>query len=87
MQRLFALLAALVTAALLPAAAVDSIISAVTVYTDRAAVTRTAAVDLPTGTTVLVFTNLPQALQERSLQVSARQAFVDFSTNPRVQEL
>jgi uncharacterized protein (TIGR02231 family) len=100
MKRLLTLLAALATATLLPAAAVDSTISAVTVYTDRAVVTRTATVELPTGTTELVFANLPQALQERSLQVSgrgtaqamildvsARQTFVDFAANPRVQEL
>jgi uncharacterized protein (TIGR02231 family) len=100
MKRLLTLLAALATAALVPAAAVDSTISAVTVYTDRAVVTRTATVELPTGTTELVFANLPQALQERSLQVSgrgtaqamildvsARQTFVDFAANPRVQEL
>jgi len=100
MKRLLTLLATLATAALLPAAAVDSTISAVTVYTDRAVVTRTASVELATGTTELVFANLPQALQERSLQVSgrgtaqamildvsARQTFVDFAANPRVKEL
>ena len=96
--RLFALLSLVPLAAL--AAPVNSAISAVTVYTDRAVVTRTATVDLPGGTTELVFANLPQALNERSLQVSgrgtaqalildvsAKQIFVDFTPNARVKEL
>ena len=49
----------------LNAAPVNSTISAVTVYTDRAVVTRSATIDLPGGTTELVFANLPQALNER----------------------
>ncbi len=96
--RLFALLSLVPLAAL--AAPVNSAISAVTVYTDRAVVTRTATVELPGGTTELVFANLPQALNERSLQVSgrgtaqalildvsAKQIFVDFTPNARVKEL
>lgn len=96
--RLFALLSLVPLAAL--AAPVNSAISAVTVYTDRAVVTRSASVDLPGGTTELVFANLPQALNERSLQVSgrgtaqalildvsARQTYVDFTPNARVKEL
>jgi uncharacterized protein (TIGR02231 family) len=96
--RLFALLSLVPLAAL--AAPVNSAITAVTVYTDRAVVTRTATVDLPGGTTELVFANLPQALNERSLQVSgrgtaqalildvsAKQTFVDFTPNARVKEL
>ena len=84
----------------LGAAPVDSTISAVTVYTDRAVVTRTASVELAAGTTELVFANLPQALNERSLQVSgrgtaqalildvsAKQTYVDFTPNARVKEL
>ncbi len=84
----------------LGAAPVNSTISAVTVYTDRAVVTRSASVDLPGGTTELVFANLPQALNERSLQVSgrgtaqalildvtAKQTYVDFTPNARVKEL
>ena len=56
--------------------------------------------DLPGGTTELVFANLPQALNERSLQVSgrgtaqalildvsAKQTYVDFTPNARVKEL
>jgi len=84
----------------LGAAPVDSTISAVTVYTDRAVVTRTATVELTAGTTELVFANLPQALNDRSLQVSgrgtaqaiildvsAKQTYVDFTPNARVKEL
>jgi uncharacterized protein (TIGR02231 family) len=84
----------------LRAAPVDSTITAVTVYTDRAVVTRTASVALPGGVTELVFADLPQALNERSLQVSgrgtasalildvsAKQTYVDFTPNTRVQEL
>jgi len=85
---------------LLPAAPLNSTISAVTVYTDRAVVTRTATVDLAGGTAELVFANLPQSLNERSLQVSgrgtaqalildvsAKQTYVDFTPNARVKEL
>jgi uncharacterized protein (TIGR02231 family) len=91
----------LFTAALqLTAAPVDSRISAVTVYQDRAVVTRTATVQLTGGTTELVFANLPQALNEQSLQVSgkgtaaatildvsAKQTFIDYTPNARVKEL
>jgi len=86
--------------AALSAAPVSSTISAVTVYTDRAVVTRTATVELAGGTTELVFANLPEALNERSLQVSgrgtaqalildvsARQTYVDYTPNARVKEL
>jgi hypothetical protein len=84
----------------LRAAPVDSRISAVTVYQDRAVVTRTAAVQLTGGTTELVFANLPQALNEQSLQVSgkgsaaatildvsAKQTYVDYTPDARVKEL
>lgn len=84
----------------LAAAPVDSRITAVTVYTDRAVVTRTAATELAAGTTELVFANLPEALVDQSLQVSgrgtahaaildvsARRTFVDFTPNARVKEL
>ena len=96
--RLLSLLALVPLA--LAAAPVSSTISAVTVYTDRAVVTRTATVDLAGGTTELVFANLPEALNERSLQVSgkgtaqatildvsAKQTYVDFTPNARVKEL
>ncbi len=84
----------------LSAAPVNSTITAVTVYTDRAVVTRTAGVELAGGTTELVFANLPETLNERSLQVSgkgtaaatildvsAKQTYVDFTPNTRVKEL
>jgi uncharacterized protein (TIGR02231 family) len=102
MKRILALLGALTAAALVTAATrpVDSTISAVTVYTDRAVVTRTATVELTGGIAELVFANLPQALNERSLQVSGRgtaaalildvsskQTYVDFTPNARVKEL
>jgi uncharacterized protein (TIGR02231 family) len=84
----------------LAAAPVDSRISAVTVYQDRAVVTRVASAQLAAGTAELVFVNLPQALNEQSLQVSgrgtaqatildvsAKQTFVDFTPDARVKEL
>jgi len=102
MKRLSSLLGALVVATFASGAPapLNSTISAVTVYTDRAVVTRTATVDLTGGTTELVFANLPQALDEHSLQVSghgtaqavildvsARQTYVDFTPNARVKEI
>jgi len=84
----------------LAATPVDSRISAVTVYQDRAVVTRSATVQLTGGTAELVFANLPQALNEQSLQVSgkgtaqatildvsAKQTFIDYTPNARVKEL
>jgi uncharacterized protein (TIGR02231 family) len=85
---------------ILRAAPVDSRISAATVYTDRAVVTRTAEVDLAPGESALVFEHLPASLVDQSLQFSARgtaaatildvnaqTAFVDFTPNARVKEL
>lgn len=82
------------------AAPVDSRIAGVTVYQDRAVVTRTATVQLGEGTTELVFANLPQALNEQSLQVtgrgtaqatildvSAKHTYVDYTPDARVKEL
>jgi uncharacterized protein (TIGR02231 family) len=96
--RLLALLALLPAA--LSAAPVKSTLSAVTVYQDRAVVTRTAGSDLAAGLTELTFDNLPDALNEQSLQVtgkgtaaatildvSAHQTYVDFTPNARVKEL
>lgn len=98
--RLLLSLTLLAAALRLSAAPVDSRISAVTVYQDRAVVTRSATVQLTGGTTELVFANLPQALNEQSLQVSgkgtaqatildvsAKQTFVDYTPNARVKEL
>jgi uncharacterized protein (TIGR02231 family) len=99
-SRLFFSLAVFAAALRLAAAPVDSHISAVTVYQDRAVVTRTTTAQLAGGTTELVFANLPQTLNEQSLQVtgkgtaqatildvSAKQTFVDFTPNARVKEL
>ncbi|SDR99219.1 mucoidy inhibitor MuiA family protein [Opitutus sp. GAS368] len=98
--RFLSVLSLLSSVLCLGAAPVNSTISAVTVYTDRAVVTRSATVDLPGGATELVFANLPQALDDRSLQVSgrgtaqalildvsAKQTYVDFTPNARVKEL
>jgi uncharacterized protein (TIGR02231 family) len=99
-SRHFLLVALLLPVVPLGAAPLASTISAVTVYTDRAVVTRTATVELPGGNAELVFANLPQALDERSLQVSgkgtaqalildvsAKQTYVDFTPNARVKEI
>ena len=60
------------TIAALPAFAADvqtdSRITAVTVYADRAAVTRTASVELPTGASTVVLTGLPESLLPDSLR-------------------
>ena len=102
MKRLLASLGALCAAVLSSAAPVpvDSAITAVTVYTDRAVVTRTGTVELPGGVSELEFVNLPQALNEHSLQVSgkgtaqalildvaSKQTYVDFTPNARVKEI
>lgn len=96
----FRLLVLSVLPAALFAAPVDSSISAVTVYADRAVVTRAGTAELTPGIAEIVFSNLPQALDDRSLQVtgkgtaqvtildvSAKRAFVDFAANPRVKTL
>ncbi len=89
---------------LLPAlfsAGIDSRISAVTVYADRAVVTRTATLDVATtGPQEIVFANLPASLVEQSLQVAgrgtaqvtlldvaARATYLDFTPNDRVKAL
>ncbi|MFA5056677.1 MAG: mucoidy inhibitor MuiA family protein [Opitutaceae bacterium] len=84
----------------LRAAPADSHISAVTVYADRAVITRIATVDLAAGEQTVAFERLPAALLDQSLQVSGRgtaaatildvnaqTAYVDFVPNARVQEL
>src|SRR4029453_6980775 len=67
---LFTLLLLFSTA--LSGAPVDSRITAVTVYGDRAIVTRTASSELTAGEHALVFENLPTALVDQSLQASGR---------------
>jgi uncharacterized protein (TIGR02231 family) len=56
---------------LLAATPAASSISAVTVYADRAVVTRTARVELPAGVSEIVFEKLPASLVDASLQVAA----------------
>jgi uncharacterized protein (TIGR02231 family) len=86
--------------AALRAAPVESRITAVTVYTDGAIVTRTAHLDLPAGQTELSFEKLPAALVDESLQVSghgtasvtildvnARTTFVAAPSDPRVKAI
>ena len=78
----------------------NSRISAVTVYRDRAIITRTASAQLAAGEQVLSFENLPAALVDQSLQasgrgvagatildVSAQNVFTEATSNDRVKEL
>jgi uncharacterized protein (TIGR02231 family) len=96
------LAAALLTALSAAAApiAADSHITAVTVYADRAVVTRDATLDVAAGPVEVTFAQLPAALLDPSLQVSgqgtaqttlldvtARSAYVDFTPNERVKAL
>ncbi len=53
----------------------DSRITEVTVYTDRAMVTREAAVALKGGDQSVVIDNLPQSIDANSIQVSGKGAF------------
>lgn len=97
-----ALLPALLSAAAFGAAVpAKSTLTAVTVYTDRAVVTRSATLDLTaTGVTEVNFEKLPASLLDQSLQVSgrgaaqvvildvaARATYVDFTPNERVKAL
>jgi len=79
---------------------VTSQIGAVTVYADRAIVTRTAQLQLAAGQVELVFEKLPTSLVDQSLQVSgkgsanttildvnARTTFIQATANPRVKAL
>ena len=72
-------------------------ISDVTVYSDRAAVTRVAEADLPAGETTLAIADLPEELIDGSLQVQAeadagltllstdlRREVLSGAANPRV---
>lgn len=84
----------------LSGAPVDSRITAVTVYGDRAIVTRTASSELTAGEHALVFENLPTALVDQSLQasghgvagatildVTAQPVFVEATANERVKAI
>lgn len=69
----------------------DSRIVEVTVYADRALVTRRAETDLPKGETTLVFTDLPAGTDSASLQVKGKGAFtlrdVRISTRQRTRDV
>ena len=81
--------------------AADSQITAVTLYADRAVITRSAALDLPAaGPVEVVFDQLPAGLLDASLQasgrgtasvtlldVTARPTYVDTTPNDRVKAL
>ena len=85
----------------LRAVPVPSAISSVTVYADRAVVTRSASVDVAAaGPLEVVFEKLPASLVDQSLQVAgrgtaqtsildvtARAAYVDFTPNQRVKAI
>jgi uncharacterized protein (TIGR02231 family) len=85
----------------LRAAPVESRITAVTVYTDRAVVTRTASLEVTSaGPVEMVFENLPSSIVDQSLQVAgrgtaqttildvtAREAYLDATPDPRVKSL
>jgi uncharacterized protein (TIGR02231 family) len=87
--------------AALRAAPIESRITAVTVYTDRAVVTRTAALDVAApGPLEMVFENLPSSIVDQSLQVAgrgtaqatildvtAREAYVTSTPDVRVKSL
>jgi uncharacterized protein (TIGR02231 family) len=79
---------------------VESRISAATVYSDRAVVTRVAELDVSPGENALVFERLPAGLVDQSLQVSgkgtasaaildvsAETTYIDSAPSPRVKEL
>lgn len=72
MRRTLLALALATLPGLAAAAALPSAIGAVTVYQDRAVVTRSASTELSAGEHELVLENLPASLQENSLQVSAK---------------
>ncbi|MCB1103603.1 MAG: mucoidy inhibitor MuiA family protein [Opitutaceae bacterium] len=94
------LAACLALAAGLRANAIDSRITAVTVYSDRAVVTRTADTKLSAGINELTFNALPANLLDQSLQVSgsgstavtildvtAKQTFLPETPDPRRKDL
>lgn len=79
---------------------VSSTVTGVTVYPNRARITRTGSVNLPIGRTVLQFSGLPADLEEGSVIVSAqsetavtiegidlREEFLASSAMPKTQDL
>lgn len=100
MQRTLLALAIATLPGLAAAAGLASSIGAVTVYQDRAVVTRSASSELPAGEHELVLEKLPASLQENSLQVTTkgtgqatlldvkvRDAFQADTANDRVRQL
>jgi uncharacterized protein (TIGR02231 family) len=97
---LFLTILFLLVPAELSAERANSRISGVTVYRDRAIITRTASAQFAAGEQVLSFENLPAALVDQSLQaagrgvagatildVSAQNVFAEATSNDRVKEL
>jgi uncharacterized protein (TIGR02231 family) len=87
-------------AAGLPVQAIDSKISEVTVYLDRARITRVAETELSSGESIVEFSGLPAGLDESSVEVSGtastklliqgidlRQVFLAESANPAIRRL
>ncbi|OZI71381.1 mucoidy inhibitor MuiA family protein [Bordetella genomosp. 12] len=72
MRYLLPVLFALALPGLGQSAPLPSAIEAVTVYQDRAVVSRQASVELPAGEHELVLDKLPATLQDNSVQVAAR---------------
>jgi uncharacterized protein (TIGR02231 family) len=101
LRRLTLVLLTPVTCALAVSLPATSSITGVTVYSDRAVVTRTVTLDLAAaGGAEVLFEKLPANLLDQSLQVSgrgvaqvtildvtARAAYVDFTPNDRVKAL
>ncbi|WP_256205370.1 MULTISPECIES: mucoidy inhibitor MuiA family protein [unclassified Pseudomonas] len=86
---ILAMAGTLASPSLLAAAQVaDSRISAVTVYTDRAIVTRTATLQLPAGQHEIALEQLPLRIDDNSLQASlsasAAATLLDVSSAPQV---
>jgi uncharacterized protein (TIGR02231 family) len=80
--------------------AIETSITDVVVYSDRARITRKAEVDLPAGASVLEFIGFPDGIETSSLEVrgtsgvavtiegiDVRNRFLAASANPRVQEV
>ncbi|MCS6242252.1 MAG: mucoidy inhibitor MuiA family protein [Opitutus sp.] len=79
------LVALVCTSALAAPIPAESTLTAATIYPDRAVVTRTASlIDVPAGTTEISFGQLPAALLDESVQVSAKgttaAALLDITT-------
>ena len=104
LKSIFAVLLLTIFALAFPAAtladSVDSRITAVTVYADRAIVTRATSSQLAAGEQTLIFENLPASLVDQSLQasgfgvngatildVTVSTLFAEFSANESVKRL